>query len=906
MKVDEKEYRLDFFLNNNYKRKICKSCNTPFWTKDKDREYCADIPCTDYYFFDIEIKSPPLSVKQVREKFISFFKKRGHTPIPPKPVLARWREDLYLTIASIVDFQPHVTSGLVPPPANPLVISQPSIRLEDIDNVGITFGRHLTTFEMAAHHAFNYPNKFIYWKDKTVEYAKEFFVEELGIPENELNFKESWWEGGGNAGPCLEVTVGGLELATLVFMQYKIEENGNYSPLQIKIVDTGYGVERIAWITQKTPTAFHAIYGNLVYTFFKKLGVPYIDEELLKIASRFAGKIDPDNPITIKAHRKIVSEKLGIDINRVDEELDRAAKVFQILDHTKTIMLMLADGLVVSNSGEGYLGRLVIRRALRVLKLLKADIRLYELVKEQIDFWKEDFPQVLKNKDYILDAVELEQQRFENIIEKIPSVVSTLARKREITIDDLIQVYDSNGIPPDLLEDELKKSGIKVEIPRNFYSLVAKRHQSAPIKRQQLKNKLPKEVVELAAKINPTEKLYYKNQYAREFEAKVVGAYKNYIILDRTTFYPEGGGQLGDTGIIIDINKNIAYKVIDTQKVGDVIIHILEKEPNISVGDIVKGEIDWERRYRLMRHHTVTHIILAAAKKVLGDHVWQAGAEKTPEKGRLDITHHKPLTENEIREIEDLANKIISDRRPVTPIEMNRMEAEIKYGVSIYEGGVPDSAIIRLLEIKDWDIESCGGTHVSNTSEIGSVKIINVEKIQDGVIRLEYAAGSALIDYLRNIESKLSETSKILNTDPSQLTTRLKRLINEKEKTDKLISQYRKIFENIIINHVKPYEINGIKIYVIEEEIDDDEEIKEIMRKLTSKQGVIAVSIVGNRLQIATSNDINVENLVRQLRNIGGKGGGKGTFASIMFESKKDKELIIDIIKKSIIDKYGT
>jgi len=901
MKANEGEYRLDFFLKNDYKRKICKSCNTPFWTKDIKREYCADIPCTDYYFFDIDIKSPPLSVREARKKFISFFEKRGHTPIPPKPVLARWREDLYLTIASIVDFQPHVTSGLVPPPANPLVISQPSIRLEDIDNVGITFGRHLTTFEMAAHHAFNYPDKFVYWKDETVEYAREFFTKELGIPENELNFKESWWEGGGNAGPCFEVTVGGLELATLVFMQYKIDENGNYIPLNLKIVDTGYGVERIAWLTQKTPTAFHAIYGNLVYTFFNKIGVPYVDEELLRVASRFAGKIDPDNIESIKLHRQLVSKELGLDIKKVDEELNRAARVFQILDHTKTITLMLADGLVPSNSGEGYLGRLVIRRALRVLKLLGSDIRLYELVKEQIDFWKEDFPQVLKNKDYILNAVELEQQRFESLISKVPSVISTLAKKKEVSIEDLIQVYDSNGIPPDFLEDELKRRGIKIEIPHNFYALVAKRHQTTQIKGKLEKTKLPKEIIEFANKMSPTEKLYYKDQYIRSFEANVIGIYKNYLILDKTAFYPEGGGQLGDTGFIYDITKNKKYRVVDTQKVNDVVVHILDEEPSISVGDIIRGEIDWERRYRLMRHHTATHIILAAAKRVLGEHVWQAGAEKTPEKGRLDITHHKQLTDEEIRKIEDYANKVISDRRPVRPIEMNRMEAEMKYGVSIYEGGVPDSPIIRLLEVQNWDIESCGGTHVSNTSEIGSVKIINVEKIQDGVIRLEYVAGSALVDYIRDLEARLNESAKILKTSPDQLISRIKRLLIDNEKTERLLTQYRKIFEDIIINNLKPFEINGIKIYVIEE-IDDDEEIKEIMKKLTSRENNIVLSIIKNRLQIASSSNIKLDKIIEELRKIGGKGGGKGTFAMITFENHKSKEEILEIVKKSIIE----
>ncbi|WP_338600191.1 alanine--tRNA ligase [Sulfolobus tengchongensis] len=897
MKSGEEEYRLNFFLKNDFKRKICKSCKTPFWTKDEKREYCADIPCTDYYFFDIDIKSSPLTVKEAREKFLSFFEKRGHTVIPPKPVLARWREDLYLTIASIVDFQPHVTSGLVPPPANPLVVSQPSIRLEDIDNVGITFGRHLTTFEMAAHHAFNYPDKYVYWKDETTSYATEFFTKELGIPEEELNFKESWWEGGGNAGPCLEVTVGGLELATLVFMQYKIEENGTYTPLKLKIVDTGYGVERIAWITQKTPSAFHAIYGNLVYKFFDKIGVPYVDEELLKIASRLAGRIDPDNPETIKLHRKMVSEKLGIELKRVDEELDRAAKVFQVLDHTKTIMLMLADGLVPSNSGEGYLGRLVIRRALRVLKLLKSDVRLYELLKEQIDFWKEDFPQVLKNKDYILDAVELEQQRFETILDKIPSIASSLSKKKEISVEDLVQIYDSNGIPPDLLEDELNKRGVKIEVPRNFYALVAKRHQTSRIKDKTEKAKLPKDVIDYAMKLQPTEKLYYKDQYMRSFEGRVIGVHKNYLVLDRTAFYPEGGGQLGDTGFIIDEKRNKKYEVIDTQKVNDVVVHVLKEQPTIDIGDVVKGEINWERRYRLMRHHTVTHIILASAKKVLGDHVWQAGAEKTPEKGRLDITHHKPLSEEEIKLIEDNANKIIADRRPVRAIEINRMEAEMKYGVSIYEGGVPNSATIRLLEIKDWDIESCGGTHVSNTSEIGAVKITNVEKIQDGVIRLEYVAGSALIDYIRETERMLNEASKIIGASPSQLSSRLKRVINEKEENERLLAQYRKMFENIIISNLKPYEINGIKVYIVEG-VDDEEEIKEIMRRLTIPQSTIALSISGNRIQIATAENLKVDKIVEELRKIGGRGGGRGTFANIMMENKKSKEEVLEILRK--------
>ncbi|AWR94917.1 alanine--tRNA ligase [Acidianus brierleyi] len=899
MIVDEKEYKVRLF-NNNYYRKTCNVCKTPFWTKDKERTNCADIPCSDYYFLDLDVSKLNLSVKEARSKFLNFFKRHDHEIIPPKPVLARWREDLYLTIASIVDFQPQVTSGLVPPPANPLVISQPCIRLEDIDNVGITFGRHLTTFEMGGHHAFNYPDKYIYWKDETVELSKEFFTEELGIPEELLTFKESWWEGGGNAGPSFEVTVGGLELATLVFMQYEIK-GSDYIPLKLKIVDTGYGIERLAWFTQKTPTAFHAIYGNLVYTFFKKLNQAPVDEEMLKTAARLAGRIDTDHPESIKLHREEVAKKIGEKLEYVDSELTRAARVFQVLDHTKTIALMLADGLVPSNSGEGYLGRLLIRRTLRTMKLLGANADLVDLISEQINYWKEDFPEMLKNKDYILDAIENEEQKFNETISKIPSIVNNLSKKKNITAEDLAQVYDSNGVPPELLTEELKKKGIELQIPFNFYALVAKRHQTAPIKSEKEKSRLTKDVIDFASKFEPTKKLYYTNQYLREFDGNVIGVYKNFIITDQTVFYPEGGGQLGDKGFIIT-STGEKYSVIDTQKVSDVILHILDREAKINVGEKVHGEIDWQRRYRLMKHHTATHVILAAAKKLLGDHIWQAGAEKTPEKARLDITHYKMLSKEEIRKIEDMANFVINDRRPVNAFEMNRTEAETKFGVSIYEGGVPNKASIRLLEIKDWDVESCGGTHVSNTSEIGAIKIVNVEKIQDGVIRLEYVAGDMVTNYAREIEDEIDKTSEILGVDRSQLEIRSQRFIEDKKKVDELLNEYRKWYIEYLLENSSKEIYNGVNILILKN-IIDQEIVKEIMKRFTIDSSKVVVNIYNNNqkwiIEIATSSNIKVDPILDNLRKIGGKGGGKGTYCNVSFVTVKEDD-IINAIKQGL------
>ncbi|QKR00936.1 alanine--tRNA ligase [Metallosphaera tengchongensis] len=899
MKGNEEEYRLKIFFDNSYKRRECNVCHTPFWSKDSTRENCSDIPCSDYYFLEMKGANLNWSVSEARKRFLDFFNRHGHEIIPPKPVLARWREDLYLTIASIVDFQPFITSGIAPPPANPLVISQPCIRMDDVDNVGVTFGRHLTTFEMGGHHAFNYPDKFLYWKDETVNYAKEFFVNEMKIDEELLNFKESWWEGGGNAGPSFEVTVGGLELATLVFMQYEIKGN-EYVPLKLKIVDTGYGIERLAWFTQRTPTAFHAIYGDLVDRFFNILGVPKVSDELLKVSSRFAGKIDPDAPRTVQEHREHVAKVLGINVKEVNEELTRAARVFQVLDHTKTIALMLGDGLVPSSAGEGYLGRLLIRRTMKTLKILGADVRLSELIKLQIDFWGKDFPQLIRNRDYIVDASDTEQEKFNEVLTKIPSVANALQKRKEVGINELIQLYDSNGIPPDLLQEEMNKRGVHLEIPHNFYSIVAKSHQSAPVKKDRDISKMPVDTVEKIKNLPETEKLFYKDQYAREFDAKVVASLGKYLVLDRTTFYPEGGGQLGDQGWITINGDRI--KVSDTQKVNDVVVHILEREIKAEPGTKVHGEIDWIRRFRLMRHHTGTHVILAAAKKVLGDHVWQAGAEKTPEKARLDITHHKALSKEEVKKIEDLANMIIDDRRSVRPFEINRTEAEMKYGVSIYEGGVPNRSTIRLLEIKDWDIESCGGTHVSNTAEIGGIKIINVEKIQDGIIRLEYVAADVAANYARDLENKLELIATKLKTSVQQLDARVEKMMNERREMEDILNAYRKYILDNIERSVEVREIDGIQLIVLPF-FGDEELEKELMKKLTVNSNTVVIQLkrIDSRVQVdvATSNNIDVSTIVEELRKAGAKGGGKKTFASVMLEGK-GKDDVIDIVEKGI------
>ncbi len=270
----DQEYQLAYFRDNGFTRRICASCGSAFWSLG-DTDLCGDTPCVEYGFIGRPLMEKRYDLQEMREAFLGFFAERGHTRLERYPVIARWRKDIYLTIASIADFQPHCTSGEVPPPANPLAISQPCIRLNDLDSVGKS-GRHLSCFEMMGHHAFNSERLGeIYWKEKTVEYCHEFMTDTLGMDAKALTYKENPWSGGGNAGPALEVMNAGLEVATLVFMCYIADEQGGltikgerYSPMDIRIVDTGYGLERLVWASDGSPTLYDSIFPDITRKVF--------------------------------------------------------------------------------------------------------------------------------------------------------------------------------------------------------------------------------------------------------------------------------------------------------------------------------------------------------------------------------------------------------------------------------------------------------------------------------------------------------------------------------------------------------------------------------------------------------------------------------------------------------------
>jgi len=387
----EEEYQLDYFKANGLERKICTSCGAAFWTRDPERKICGDAPCATYDFIGNPVFTPH-TLDEMREAYLSFFEQHGHTRVGRFPVAARWRDDIYLTIASIADFQPFVTSGVVPPPANPLTISQSCIRLNDLASVGMS-GRHLTTFEMMAHHAFNSDTEEIYWKDKTVELCDQF-LESIGGDLNDVTYKEHPWIGGGNAGPSLEIMIGGLEVATLVFMSLgktpnekpPIELEGtNYYPIDLRIVDTGYGLERLVWASKGSPTIYDAIFPEMVSRLMESVGIGHLLESdeftrILALNAKYSGMMDISGSNLAKMRKKI-AKQIGVDYTKLQAMMAPIERIYAIVDHTRCLAFMLGDCIVPSNAQEGYLARLVLRRTLRMMQEIELKESLFDLIK---------------------------------------------------------------------------------------------------------------------------------------------------------------------------------------------------------------------------------------------------------------------------------------------------------------------------------------------------------------------------------------------------------------------------------------------------------------------------------------------------------------------------------------------
>ena len=913
MRFGPEVYSLDFFREKGYVRKKCKVCGEYFWTLDPEREVCGESPCEAYRFVGRNLAKKRMNVRESRETFLRFFEKRGHRVIKPYPVVARWRTDMFLTDASIVDFQPYVTSGIAPPPANPLVISQPCIRLVDVDKVGLTFGRHLTIFEMGGAHAFNYPDKEVYWKEETVAYYHEFASREIGIPEKEIIYKESVWSGGGNAGPCFETISYGLELATLVFMQYKTVDS-ELVELPIRTVDTGYGIERFAWFSQGTPSSFDAIYGEIYPRVSKVMEIPKAEKELLEKYSPYTALVVPKAGMTVAEARRRVAEASGIPLEVIVEKIEPLEKFYAALDFTKSITFIISEGVVPSNVRVGYLARLLIRKAYRLLQSMGYQDRLLDLIDIQVDYWGRDFPHLREMRDETLDIIASEIEKFEETIRKGASYVERELKElrsrgvEEVPVDFMVRVYDERGVTPDLTAQVAERLGMRVKVPENFYELVASRHLRAEAKQE---DELTKRLEERFRGLPATRKTYYEKPFESRFRARVLDAADGYVVLDQTLFYPEGGGQVADTGTLRWDGSEA--RVVDVQVLGGgIIVHKIEGEMP-GKGVEVEGEVDYWRRLSIMRHHTATHILLGAARRVLGKHAWQAGAKKEPDKARLDIHHHRRLSPEDVRRLEEEANKVVSRRIPVKIAWMNRNEAEARYGFSLYQGGEVPSADIRVVEIPGWDAEACGGLHVENTEDVGLIKIVRVERIQEGVERLIFTAGAATLPYIQEEERLLRSVSEKLETPVDAVEKKLDELLEEIRESRRLLRRLKTSAAKLRAQELAktPLKASGITLYVSTEPDGDQEYALTITDNLLGgPEPACAVIAFGRGRQrlVAVANEaalgkgLDAGRLARLVaKELGGGGGGKKRLG----QAGLPREVSAEELRRIVLEKLG-
>ncbi|MGI0055652.1 MAG: alanine--tRNA ligase [Thermoplasmata archaeon] len=717
--MEASEYDLAFFHRAGMHRRVCTSCGHAFWTLGEHTR-CQEAPCTEYGFIGRSTFRRPYTLDEMRESYLHFFEERGHTRLRRYPTVARWRNDVFFTQASVYDFQPWVTSGAIPPPANPLTISQPCLRFIDLEEVGRS-GRHFTLFEMMAHHAFNRPDHEVYFKDRCAELCHELLTGELGADPTWITYKEEEWEGGGNLGPSLSVGLRGLEVATLVFMEY-VRDGDRLRPMPLTVVDTGYGLERYAWMSQGTKTAYEAVFAR-TYDEVRQSLPPY--------------------------------------------------EASVAIDHARALNFMLTDGVVPSNAKEGYFARLLIRRAIRMLSRASEPMDLLALVERVARDLVGHYPEVGRDRadrDRILSA---EVDRFAEAIERARPVLRRQEERmrsegRSVGTEQLIEWYDSLGVPPDVATGLLERPPA---VPDGFYTLVAERHGAETPTNDYVEKGVA--LPELPPAIPATEVGYYLDPYTVRFDAHVLWAEGPLIVLDRTYFYPTSGGQVHDTGQLGD------EAVIDVNRKGPWIFHRLAAPTHRHAGDRVHGQIDAGRRTQLMQHHTATHILNGTLRSILGPHVWQAGAFKGPEFARIDVTHYRPITDEELLAVERRINAIVRDNHPVKSYFEPRTDAERRFGFTLYQGGAVPGKELRIVEIEGVDVEACGGTHCTHTSEVGAIDLLGVERVQDGVVRLTYAAGERALALRHERDRALAGAAKRLGVASEEISAGIDRLLEE-------------------------------------------------------------------------------------------------------------------------------
>ncbi len=883
----QRYYNVNLFEDQGFERKSCNVCKRFFWTLDSERDKCPDHSEDTYSFIGEPPTSKRFDYTQAWKEVESFFVKNNHTSINRYPVVCRWRDDLYFTIASIVDFQRVMGSKVAFEfPANPLVVPQTCLRFKDLENVGVT-GRHFSSFCMIGQHSI--PNEDGYWKDECVNLDFNLLTQQFGIAKKEITFVEDVWEGGGSFGSSLEYFVRGLELGNAVFTEFQ-GDLSNYKTLDQRIIDMGAGLERFAWITMGTPTAYDCCFGPITEKLIQDAGIDANSSVLVPYFTEIAKNLELYDDLS--QVRKSTIKSTGLSDEQISRIITPLEGIYLIIDHIRTLIFAISDGALPSNVGGGYNLRMMLRRIISTMDRLKLKFDLDEIIDIQIDYLKNTYPELEKTRQDVKEIISIETGRYDSSKQRMQKIVSKL--DKQPNVEDLIRLYESDGVTPEYL----KEMKIISEIPSTFYGKLAELHQS---KKQREQESFPLEG------IPDTELLFYGDD-PREFDAKVLKSFENFVVLDRTAFYARGGGQEPDHGKIGGCN------IVDITKHGNVVVHKIKGDMPKN-GETVSCVVDAKRRDGIAKNHTSTHIINTSARSVLGSWVWQHSAFKEEDHARLDITHHSALTDDDVEKIEQAANSIVEKSIPVKIENFDRGAAEQKYGFRIYQGGVVPVKSVRIVSIGDLDIEACGGTHVANTSDVEEIKITRTKRIQDGVVRIEFVSGESAKEFVkkkqqdsesREKEDKLKEQEKEKRVERRQLAKeRIPIIAKSLSECKEGIST----IEDIIIELTESGKANFC--YSTSNDYDDVFHIGlgEVLCKADPRLVYCGLFEEGEKIRVIVyagdeiSKEKSAGEIVRNISQIlGGAGGGSSKFAQGGGTDKSKKEDAIKNAKTVILE----
>ena len=853
-----------------------------------------------------------MGANELRESFISFFESKEHLRMESFPLVPKNDKSLLLINAGMAPLKPYFT-GIQKPPKSRVTTCQKCIRTGDIENVGKT-SRHGTFFEMLGNFSFG-----DYFKNEIIPWSWEYVTEVLKLPKDKLYVTiyleddeayeiwttktdidpsrifrlgkdDNFWEVGtvGPCGPCTEIHYDRgenvspvtnvedfvaasdadriVEFWNLVFIQFDKQEDGSYAPLKNKNIDTGMGLERIATIMQGVDNIF---------------------------------EID-----TVKNILNKVSALSGVEYGK-DANSDVSLRI--VTDHVKAVTMLISDGVQPSNEGRGYVLRRLLRRAARHGRLLGIKgLFLKEIVDAVVENYGGNYPVLVENKDYITKIITLEEERFNETIDSGMNILNGYIKELEeakstvLSGEKAFKLYDTYGFPLELTEEILEEKNMTVDHEEFKKEMEAQRERARSARGNMEGESWKEDPLSTLDSSVASNFCGYKhlsttgvvNAIVKDDEIvdSITEGDKAIIVLDRTTFYAEGGGQVGDSGILE--NENALFEVITTKKgANNTIKHIgIVKKGSINTKDELKSLVNREIRMASARNHSATHLLHKALKETLGEHVNQAGSLVTPERLRFDITHFEPISKEELDIVERKVNDVILQSLDIDCEVMGINEAKEKGAMALF--GEKYGNEVRVVSMGDYSIELCGGTHLNNTSQVGLFKILSEGGVAAGVRRIEAITGRSVYEYLNNRDELIEETCNALKTKEDNLVHRVNALVEENKSLTKELHDVKakmslQSADKLMDSKV---EVNGVNLVTAKFEDMDMNSLKEMADNLRDKlqSGVVAISNVSdskvNFVVTATKDvidrGIHSGNIVKEIAKIaGGKGGGRPNMA---------------------------